>query len=329
MKEKLSFIIPVYNGKNIIERCLQSIFNQTAKGIQVIIVDDGSCDGSFEFIESWLEQNDTRDYEVILKKKPNGGIADARNFGIEHVTGEYLMFADHDDYFDEDYCERYLKAISSEMSDIVVGGYERVKTDKTVVTRVELEDRKWSKFVVLAPWAHIYRTSFIIENNIRFLESPIGEDIYFNLVAYSKTNKIKIINDKGYKWFFNTDSVSNSRQNIIDTKATPMFLLDSIVKALENSEFKNDILTEYFFARYVCWYMLFSSRGSKKEDIIDTYNKLHDWLKSYYPDYMKNPYINGKIPRGEIMATSRYVRIYYTLVRLGLMKRVLKLFGVK
>lgn len=324
---KISIIIPLYNGKEKIEKCLKSIFSQSLPALQVIIIDDGSTDDTYRFLKEWLSKNDTKDYDVIIKSKENSGVANTRNQGIDMAEGKYIMFADQDDFFDSDYCEAFLDAIEKNDGDIVVGGYERVKSSGDVMLSISLKDEEWSKYVVMSPWAHIYRTSYIKENSIRFLPSSIGEDVFFNMCAYSHTDRISSIDYKGYKWFYNDESVSNSRQNTINEKVNPLILLDSLIKEINKEPFGRSVYTEYFFARYICWYMLFSSRGSKRADIENAFNALHGWLISNYPDAMKNPYIGMKMPEGEIKSTHRFVFIYYLLYRIGILKSVLKLFG--
>lgn len=326
---KISIIVPVYNGKGIVDKCLNSIFAQSLNELEVIIVDDGSTDGSYDYIKDYVEKNNSKSFEVNIISKPNGGIADARNYGIEASSNDYLMFVDHDDYFDSDYCAKYLKAITKTKAQVVVGGYERVKPNGTSILVCSLEPYKWCKYTVQAPWAHIYDAGFIKSNGIRFLDSPIGEDVYFNLLCLGKASKVTTINDIGYKWLFNKSSVSNSRQNIIREDVDPIYLLENIYKDLGDSEFRKAPLTEYFFSRYVCWYMLFSSRGSSRSDIEHSFDRLHGWLSEHYPNYLDNPYIRRKAPKGELKKTAFAVRSYYRLYKLGVIKKVLKAFGVK
>ncbi len=263
----LSLIVPVYNGINDLEKCLQSIFTQTVEEMEVILIDDGSADESFEYIKSWISRNDTKGYNIQLKRQKNSGVSITRNTGIGMATGEYIMFADCDDYFDRDYCKVYLSTAEKKNADIVVGGYERVGDNEKLIKRVSLDNAPFSKYVVVSPWAHIYRREFLINNNILFLNSPIGEDIYFNLLAYSHANHVEIISNTGYKWYFNISSVSNSKQNTINRNINPGILLDRIYTDIKNKDFREDTLTEYFFLRYICWYMLFFPLGAVKKGI--------------------------------------------------------------
>ena len=95
---KFSIIVPVYNVEKYLEKCLESILNQTFKDFEAIIVNDGSTDNSQEIIDKYVNKD-----QKIFKsfKKENGGLSDARNFGIERAKGEYIVFLDSDDYIDE------------------------------------------------------------------------------------------------------------------------------------------------------------------------------------------------------------------------------------
>ena len=91
---KVSVIIPVYNVENYIEKCLNSVLNQTLKEIEIIIVNDGSKDSSKQKIEKYLEKHENK---IIYLEKENGGLSDARNYGIGYAKGEYIAFLDSDD----------------------------------------------------------------------------------------------------------------------------------------------------------------------------------------------------------------------------------------
>ena len=101
MKGLVSIVIPVYNAENNIKVCLNSIIKQTYKNIEIICINDGSKDSSEKIIKEYKK----KDSRIILINKPNSGVSDTRNLGIETSKGEYIMFIDADDYISEDYIE--------------------------------------------------------------------------------------------------------------------------------------------------------------------------------------------------------------------------------
>lgn len=328
-KMKLSIIVPVYNGEKRIEKCLQSIFQQTYQDIEVIVIDDGSKDASWELINKVVEQKKPDYIEVRTIQQENHGVAYTRNYGISIAAGEYVTFIDQDDYILPEYCTTYMQAAEKNDSDIVIGGFERITDEGEVTRTVSLEQASWSKFFVTAPWAHIYRMSFIRENGVQFLTTGIGEDIYFNLVAYAYTDKIMIIVDHSYMWVDNPVSVSNSRQNSINEKSDPLYLLNKLAERLPRENMLGKEYEEYFFMRYIVWYFSFTVRGSRKEDVEQMYEQLMQWLRQHYPSYRKNPNIWLGRPKGDTASIRIGVWLFYILERFGLAKGCLKLLAKK
>ena len=106
MQGKISIIVPVYKVEEELERCVQSLVNQTYKNIEIILVDDGSPDRCPLLCDEYAQ----KDSRVRVIHKKNGGLSDARNVGLQATTGEYVLYIDSDDYIDLDSCERFLKA---------------------------------------------------------------------------------------------------------------------------------------------------------------------------------------------------------------------------
>ena len=117
LKHKVSIIVPVYNVEKYIAKCLDSLIAQTLKDIEIIVVNDGSKDNSQKVIDEYVKKHPEL---VISLTKDNGGLSDARNFGIPYAKGKYVCFVDSDDYIEHDSIERmYIKAIETQ-SDIVM-----------------------------------------------------------------------------------------------------------------------------------------------------------------------------------------------------------------
>lgn len=325
----VSVVVPVYNGSRHIKKCIASILKQTYQQMELMLIDDGSTDDSVSIIKKILEQYRRKHphsaIKTVMIQQENHGAAYTRNYGISHASGEYIAFVDQDDFLAGDYLEHYISL--AEGCDIVVGGYERVTDSGRIKRRVRLSGRPWDAFMVVAPWAHLYRREFLTENHIQFLTTGIGEDVYFNLIAYSETENIAYTTDTGYQWFFNTESVSNSRQNTIQETVDPLVLLESVWKDIRNRDFLQRPMVEYYFARYICWYMLFSSRGSRKSQIETMAGRLLEWLKSSYPAYRHNPYLFSAGPKGEEGFINLCVFLFYALDRVGLIIPALKCLG--
>lgn len=327
MEKKLSVIIPVYNGADRIVHCLESVLKQTYSNMELLIYDDGSKDNSFSVVRDVTDRYKDNGIQIHVEQQENHGVAYTRNRGISQASGDYVTFIDQDDVIAPDYCEQYMKQVQKEEYDIVVGGYERITDSGEVKRRVQLRGCKWEQYIVVSPWAHFYRRQFLSDHQIQFLSTGIGEDVYFNLLAYAATEKIKVISDTGYKWVYNEDSVSNSKQNTINKKVDPIYLLDRIWQDVSNKDFFKQDFVEYYFARYACWYMLFSFRGSAKEDIETMALSLREWLVTHFPGYRRNKYLLFRRPKGETIQISIIVRGYYMMERCKLIVPFMKCFG--
>jgi len=168
---KISIIIPVYNGEEYLEKCLESIVAQEIEDIQAIIVNDGSTDKSEEIIDKYIEK-----YPKIFEKinKANGGQATARNCAIEKAKGEYIIFIDSDDYIEPEMLRTMFSAAEENKSDIVICDYYEIEDDKKIKKQAM---QNFSENIDVnymlsnaSPWNKLVRTEIITKNNIRFLE---------------------------------------------------------------------------------------------------------------------------------------------------------------
>jgi glycosyltransferase involved in cell wall biosynthesis len=128
MKEfttKISLIVPIYNTSIFLEKCLNSIRNQTFKEFEVILVNDGSTDNSESFCKEYIKS----DNRFVLKTKENGGLSSALNYGLKFARGEYIGIVDSDDYISDDYCEILYSLAKEKNVDLLNFGYRYVKNE--------------------------------------------------------------------------------------------------------------------------------------------------------------------------------------------------------
>lgn len=326
IRMKLTVIIPVYNGRGTIRGCLESLEKQTFREFGVLAVDDGSTDGTEEVIRAFAQEHPEMRIEVI--RQENQGAAMARNEGIRRTETPYLTLMDQDDYIEPDYLETYMAAMEESGADIVCGGYKRVHPETGRVLRTVRPGKDdWAKYVVVAPWAHLYRTEFLQEHGIRFLKTRIGEDIYFTLTAYAHTEKIVTIPYDGYCWADNPDSVSNSKQKQMQREVDPLVLLNALWDGLPEKHCLRQESLEYFLYRYIVWYLLFTVRHTPKETVEEQYHRLMNWLGERCPGFAKNKMISLTGPAGEPFGIRLSVWGFTVLYRCGLALPALKLFA--
>lgn len=208
---KISVIIPAYNVENYIEKCLNSIVNQTLKDIEIICVDDGSTDNTGELLRKYAVE----DNRITLISQKNNGVAAARNIGLDAACGEYIMFLDGDDYYLPDTCLTAYDKISKSSADIgVYGNYNSINnelvTGWTSLKLNEYADGDYFNFQVYV-WDKIYRRDYIIENGIRFVDGlKTAEDVLFCLSSYFKNPKYVLIDEPLYVYCVDrSDSATN------------------------------------------------------------------------------------------------------------------------
>lgn len=184
---EISVIVPVYNKAKYLNRCIDSLVEQSFDHIEVILVDDGSIDNSFEICNAYAKS----DARVRVIKKENGGASSARNVGIREARGRYLMFVDADDYVEKTACENLWERITKDEDiDIILGNRCGHPTNGEVYPMFHLSDSKGKLlngqeymlaemkihsmyFVVVAA---LYRKDFIVENQLFFKEGLYVED---------------------------------------------------------------------------------------------------------------------------------------------------------
>lgn len=205
MRDRISIIVPLYNAENTLEKCINSLINQSYTDIEVILVNDGSGDSSYDICKKY----ESLDKRIVIINKKNGGVSSARNAGLEIATGEFIMFCDSDDWVDINWC----KAMYDNYTDdnLLMCKTERgensEKNNKYDSKRL-IEKIDKSKFMILynegicSPWNKIFKASIIQENHIRFpLDFSLGEDLHF-VIEYLKhiQGDILLLNEKLYNY---------------------------------------------------------------------------------------------------------------------------------
>lgn len=210
---KFSIIVPVYNVKKYIDKCLNSILNQTYKNFEVIIVNDGSKEDEVKIINKYLKDNRFRYYE-----KENGGLSDARNFGLKYITGDYLLFVDSDDYIEKELLETLNKELINEKVDLIKFQINIVNEYGDLIRKVynnsfdNLNKKKAIRKILsdefIEPaWLYAYRIKFWKKNNFSYPYGMIHEDYALTPIILSCANTFKSINYFGYNYVQRKNSI--------------------------------------------------------------------------------------------------------------------------
>lgn len=326
MQPLISVIIPLYNGKDYIVTCLDSIKKQQYNPLEVIVVNDESKDNSVEVIEEYQRINKDA-LNIVLIQQKNGGQGAARNTGIANANGKYITFVDQDDTLEEGILSKLARLAEEKQADIVSAGYRRVTEAGKVTQEVKLQQTAWSKFKVIAPWSKLYRTEFIRKNDVRFLPVVLGEDIYFLMQAYTHEPKIAFWNEIGYNWLNNTASVSNTEHKKLNEETSLLQLYDMLELLEKREVLKKDKLYEYFLIKTAVWDILYTSRNNSYAIVCQNSQNVWDWFGKHFSQYKKNPYIRMSKPSGESITVRIMVWGYMLLRRMGIEKLFLRLIS--
>ncbi len=212
---KVSVIIPIYNAEKQLDECIKSIIRQTYTDIELLLIDDGSKDHSAEICDHYASE----DARIIVYHIPNAGVANARNLGLNVATGEYIVFADSDDIYMDEFIEKSLVAIKH--VDYVSWAFETFNSKKKLGKidylsdfddTISIEDYLQRMLQYQAGaywganWGKFYKKSIIDNNNIRFESNVLfAEDFRFNLEYLKYVKNISVMHEKGYLYRVDTE----------------------------------------------------------------------------------------------------------------------------
>lgn len=222
--ERVSIIVPAYNCASYLKRCLDSLVNQSYPNLEILVVNDGSTDETVSIIREY-------NAKVTLLNKENGGVASARNFGMQRASGEFILFVDSDDYLDTDCVEQIMQIQRSYDADIVrfsyrlefAGGKSKLPYDN-FAQEFYLKKEDFSKHLYCyfflsirlnTVWATLYRSSILRDLNFR-TDLHTAEDACFNADAYTRANSFVFIPAFLYHYYQNENGLTGTGLSIFE-----------------------------------------------------------------------------------------------------------------
>lgn len=287
---KVSVIVPVYNVEKYLQKCLETLVNQTLKEIEIIVINDGSTDNSQAIIDSFMSKYSN----IICLKKENGGLSDARNYGFAYATGEYIGFIDSDDYVDLDMYETLYNKAKEENYQIVECNLHHVYEDGTIDTEEgkHITDKKemlmMGRSVV---WNKIYRRDWLLETQVIFPKGYIYEDVEFYLKLIPHVDRYAYV-DAALVYYVQRGNSLNNKQSL-----KTLHILD-ILKHISDyykeiglyDEYKDAL--EFFYTRILlCSSFSRMCRIPDKQDRKQALKKNWDCLNYNFPKWYKNEYL--------------------------------------
>lgn len=299
MDKLITVIIPCYNAEKNIEAAIQSVFEQTIsrEKFHILAINDGSNDGTKEKLESIQKLNPET---ITIINQENKGVAGTRTYGISLTKTKYLAFLDADDMLDNHFLENLLSVAIEGDFDVVSCGAKRQTYSGEVLKEFKIEepDEEWAKWIMMSSWGKVYRTDFLKEHNIKFLNSLFGEDAFFVLGIILKGVKFKVLDYIGYIWMFNPESMTNTQYNgLNDYNSSQIIVMLKSMIDLKTSEVDEDLFS-YFILKQAVNRCLSPGKKASPQQFVNHYRRTIELLEGEYPKALHNSLI-FKGPKGE------------------------------
>ena len=286
---KVSLIIPVYNVEEYIVKCLCSTVNQSLQDMELIFVNDGSPDNSEKYITEYQEIYPNRTIKYL--KKENGGLSDARNYGMQYATGEYIAFLDSDDYVElETYDYLYEKAKEGDYDMVECNFYWKYPNNKLKKDIGEIYNNKkeaLEKARVVA-WNKLYKRELVMNSGVLFPKGVQYEDVEFFYKILPKLNKIGFVEKPLVYYMQRENSISNTQNE----KTRDIFVvLDNVIQYYKEQgiyeEYKEEL--EYVYTRLLlCSSLKRMARVENEELKKELFKETWENLNKTFPKWKKN-----------------------------------------
>ena len=290
MKELITIIVPIYKVEEYIDKCINSILNQTYKNLEIILVDDGSPDRCGSICDEYAK----KDNRIVVIHKENGGLSDARNAGIEKAHGKYISFIDSDDFVTADYIEYMYRMLKKENVKLAVCGIQvvwkktKMKQDNKLncykyTAEEAFNNLLWSKGIEISAYGKLYDRELWEKN--KFPKGKVYEDTYVMYKIFEEAKNLVYGEKKSYFYIARKGSISkqkgfnkNEEDYILHTK----IMLDYIEKKYPNL---NIAVKRYgMYARFRILRMLvFTKPRNRKLEI-----KIKNWIERNYKEILNN-----------------------------------------
>lgn len=285
---KFSIIIPVYNVEKYIIKCLKSIYEQSYKNYEVIIVNDGSPDNCEDLIKNYIKNKKNFKYF----KKENGGLSDARNYGVKYATGDYIIFVDSDDYVENKLLEKINKEISNVNYDLIRFNLNIVDEHGNIIEKPKnLEFKVTDKYNIIKSitnnayvepaWLYAYKTNFWKSHEYKYPKGKIHEDFGLTPQILSECQKIGYVNYRGYNYVIRNNSIMNQADYKKLHKRTQDFVEEylTLTRIINIKPKENKLILNYCTSA-----VIYKLREINEYDCKQELNKLkkEQFLKNYY-----------------------------------------------
>ena len=351
---KISVIVPIYNAEPYLEKCLNSIINQTYTNLEIILIDDGSKDNSYQICQTYA-LNDER---IILMHQDNHGLVYTRRIGMREASGDYIAFVDADDYIDEDMFSSLFASISDSLPDMVAFGLEEVYEDRTVIkknvfepgiyNRERLQEEIWPSMLSCSSFYNfgmlpnlvckLISKSFFANSFVEVSEVvTVGEDADFTFQLLIQAQTLEIVElapyhyckrDTSMMWKeLKTEAIDMlkkdlekafTRFNVYNIMCQQLEDYITFVRLLKNPKSEAGVEKVFSKAKKIALY----GAGGFGQALYSQYeNNISIWADKRYTNYLKKGLM--VISPEELIARQEdYDFVYIAILDLGLCERI-------
>lgn len=314
MKELVSIVVPIYNVEKYLGRCVDSILAQSYENLELILVNDGATDNSSKIAREY----EAKDKRVVVYDKPNGGLSDARNFGVKHAHGKYILFIDSDDFVKPTMVDMMLTKLIETDSDICVCDMEYLYDDGRVeFASGGMFETTSEKLLTINNSACNKLFKTVMFNDLEFPVGKYYEDLATIPILMYKAKRVCKVNEAFYVYYQRSGSIAHSaNKKIFDI----YYAIDRCIQYLVHNNGKLEDIAK-LKSLYILHGLDITTVRIKDfddKDIRKEYLKENmDMLKQYYPDYKNDIlYKNANIKK----------KMIFKLMERNLMGAVLKIY---
>ena len=316
---KVSVIVPVYNVEAYLEKCVSSVLAQTCPDFELLLIDDGSTDGSGRLCDL-LAQSDSR---IRVIHQENQGLGGARNTGIQAAQGDWLLPVDSDDWIEPDILEKALAAADKTGAELVIFGFRSVYEDgnvqreyrHTLPTEEALTTAARPDLLLAYPvaWNKLYRRDLFLRTQVLYPPRVWYEDIRTTPKLMTQAKAVTVIPDIGYNYLQRSGSIMNNR-NLSRNRE----ILDAFDDLLAWFESHGLLETYRRELEYLCLYHGYLTasvrvlRQSKDSPLLEEFAS---YLRRHFPAYRESPYLS-RLTRNERILLPLVENRHYTAIRL-------------
>ena len=323
MDKKVSIIVPVYNTEKYLDKCLNSLLNQSYKNIEIIFVNDGSTDRSKEILQKYARQSE----KIIVVEQKNQGLSVARNEGILHATGFYLSFVDGDDYVDKDFIFHLIERAEDSRADMVICGYKMVdekgkvlrKTIPDVYERITKEE--WSCRIMAACF-RLIKKELWDAYDMKFMPGIWGEDLAVVLFLNSMCEKIEVLSCAEYYYVQHASSIRHNMKGIARDKMPYQAIEDTCMRITELQCKNSKFFLELSLLKIFTVLLFDLGRGADDTKIKELCEYIQRIMETYFPDWKKTVSLRKILAIKFPIIMKFEIAIFYLLLKTNLTYRI-------